>query len=247
MTRFKLSIIALSVIIIVTILFKLWLLIPVAALLFLIATFFGVYLIQWNYFIKSVNRIATHEKKVLLTFDDAPQDVHTEKVLDILKVKNVKAVFFLIGKNIEGREHIVRRMIQEGHTIGNHSYSHVNSFPLWNTKTVINDIEKADAKLKSLNIDTKLFRIPFGLSNPNIASAIKAKGLTSIGWSLRTFDTMSKSKENLVKKVLNNVKSGDIILMHEWGKFTADALPEIIDGIREKGLDFGILNSGSIS
>jgi peptidoglycan/xylan/chitin deacetylase (PgdA/CDA1 family) len=174
----------------------------------------------------------------LLTFDDGPQDVYTGKVLDILKEKDVKAVFFLIGKQVSNRQAIVKRIISEGHQIGNHSFSHVKSFPMWSTKSVVTDIDKADAALAELGIQTNLYRTPFGLSNPNIANAIAEKKLISVGWSLRSFDTLATSKSQLVNRILGKVNSGDIILLHEWGKYTVAALPEIIDGIRAKGLDF---------
>jgi len=145
---------------------------------------------------------------------------------------------FLIGKNISSREGIVKRIIAEGHQIGNHSFSHLKSFPTWSVTSVSVDIEKAKIALGALGINTKLYRTPFGLSNPGIANAVKIQQLISVGWSLRSFDTIAVSKDQLVNRVLGKVKSGDIILLHEWGKYTVAALPEIIDGIRAKGLDF---------
>jgi len=109
---------------------------------------------------------------------------------------------------------------------------------MWSTQKVKEDIAKAASILENITGQQNLrFRIPFGLSNPNIAKAIRQCSFQSIGWSLRTYDTMSKSKEQLVQTVLSKVKAGDIILLHDWGTYTVDALPEIIDGVRGKGLE----------
>jgi peptidoglycan/xylan/chitin deacetylase (PgdA/CDA1 family) len=238
MTKHRTVLLLSFALIIIAFFLKCWYLMFAIGITALLSTFFGVYYLRWNYFMPSVNRLSKTSGQVLLTFDDGPQDVYTEKVLDILKEKDVKAVFFLIGKQVSNRQAIVKRIISEGHQIGNHSFSHVKSFPMWSAKSVVTDIDKADAALAELGIQTNLYRTPFGLSNPNIANAIAEKKLISVGWSLRSFDTLATSKSQLVNRILGKVNSGDIILLHEWGKYTVAALPEIIDGIRAKGLDF---------
>lgn len=205
--------------------------------LWIIITVAGSYFILLNYFLTSKNKL-TSTSKVLLTFDDGPHPIYTPLVLNILKKYNIKAVFFLIGKNINGNEHIVKQIKEEGHFIGNHSFSHENTFPIWSTEKIKEDIMKCDEKLRSLNIETNLFRPPFGVTNPNIAKAIHQLNFQSIGWSLRTYDTTSTSKEQLIEKVKSKIKGGDIILMHENAPYTVESLEEIINVINEKNLTF---------
>lgn len=201
--------------------------------------FFGVYIFRLNYFFTAQHRINPAKNEVVLTFDDGPQSPHTENILTILKEKKVFALFFLIGKNAEMNSEMVRKIQQDGHTIGYHSYSHSKWFPTFSTKRVSKDIlQGAKAVVRIINSESRLFRPPFGLTNPNIARAIKNNNFVPIGWSLRSYDTMIDSKEKLVDRVLSRVKAGDIILLHDWGIHTAEALPEIIDGIRAKGLNF---------
>lgn len=208
--------------------------------LYVLLLFFAVLIPQLNFFVASLHRLPASGSSVVLTFDDGPMPGHTEKVLAVLAKKKAKACFFLIGKNMEQHPELVKQIIAGGHQVGHHSYSHVNIFPMWSTEKVKEDIAKAASILESITGQQNLrFRIPFGLSNPNIAKAIAQCNFQSIGWSLRTYDTMSKSKEQLVQTVLSKVKAGDIILLHDWGTYTVDALPEIIDGVRGKGLEFG--------
>lgn len=206
--------------------------------LYLLLLFLAVLIPQLNFFVESLHRIPASGNFVVLTFDDGPMPGHTEKVLAVLAEKKAKACFFLIGKNMEQHPELVKQIITEGHQVGHHSYSHVNTFPMWSTQKVKEDIAKAATILEDITRQQNLcFRIPFGLSNPNIAKAIQQCNFQSIGWSLRTYDTMSKSKEQLVQTILSKVKAGDIILLHDWGTYTVDALPEIIDGVRGKGLE----------
>jgi peptidoglycan/xylan/chitin deacetylase (PgdA/CDA1 family) len=197
----------------------------------------GSYFIQLNYFLTSKNKLSS-TSNILLTFDDGPHPIYTPLVLNILKKHNIKAVFFLIGKNINGNEDIVKQIKEEGHFIGNHSFSHENTFPIWSTEKIKEDIMKCDEKILSLNIETNLFRPPFGVTNPNIAKAIHQLNFQSIGWSLRTYDTSSTSKEQLIEKVKTKIKGGDIILMHENAPYTVESLEEIINVIDEKNLMF---------
>lgn len=210
--------------------------------LYLLLLFLAVLIPQLNFFVESLHRIPASGNFVVLTFDDGPMPGHTEKVLAVLAEKKAKACFFLIGKNMEQHPELVKQIIAEGHQVGHHSYSHVNTFPMWSTQKVKEDIAKAATILEDITGQQNLcFRIPFGLSNPNIAKAIQQCNFQSIGWSLRTYDTMSKSKEQLVHTVLSKAKAGDIILLHDWGTHTVEALPEIIDGIRVKGMDVSLL------
>lgn len=197
----------------------------------------GAYFIQLNFFINAKNKLVS-ENSVALTFDDGPHPIYTTAALAILKEKEVTATFFLIGKNIAGNEHIVRQIVAEGHTIGNHSFAHNNFSPLWSAEKIIDDLSKNQHLLQSFTNAPIPYRPPFGVTNPTIAKAIKELNIAAIGWSLRSYDTVAKSSEMLLKKVLGNIKSKDIILLHEAAPHTTTTLAVLIDGIKAKGYRF---------
>lgn len=219
------------------------LLIPV--LFFLSDLILGSIFIERNFYITSINFLPPHrERQLCLTFDDGIHPDLTPKVLDVLKEKNVKAVFFLIGKNIPGNEHIVKRMHQEGHQMGNHSYEHSAWFDLKSSKSMLLEIEQTNAIIESITGEKVLFfRPPYGVTNPNLAKAIRHSKLKSIGWRLRSMDTVAKSKEQLLNKLKLNTKARDIILLHDRCELTLSALTEYIDYCLDRGFKFVTLNA----
>lgn len=205
--------------------------------LFAIIQFCGAYFIGLNFHLPSINSINTSDKKVLLTFDDGPQ-ANTVRVLEILKKHNVKAVFFVIGKNIQGKESILKQMIAEGHQIGNHSFSHHNFIDLWSTKKVTEDFEACQQLIEQYQPNNKLFRPPYGVTNPNIAKAVKTLQLQSIGWNVRSYDTSIKDVEKIKQRVLSQLKPGAIILLHDRLDFMPELLETLIPAIKDKGYGF---------
>ena len=207
------------------------------SVLFSVFQFFGAYLIGLNFHVNSVNSLNSVDKKVMLTFDDGPCNT-TISVLEVLKKNQVKALFFLIGKNIKGNEPIVKQIVEQGHFIGNHSYSHHFWFDIWNTKKVVTDLAQCQELIECDQPDKKLFRPPYGVTNPNIARAIKKLGLTSIGWNIRSYDTSIKDIEKINKRILSQLKPGAIILLHDRLDFMPELLEKLIPAIKEKGYEF---------
>ena len=206
--------------------------------LFLIMQFCGAYFIGLNFHLDSVNSLDTKEKKVLLTFDDGPYNPNTTKVLEVLKKHNVKAVFFLIGKNIAGNDAIVKQIVSEGHQIGNHSFSHHKWIDVWPTKKVTEDFIACQDLIQEFQPASKLFRPPYGVTNPNIADAVEQLGLQSIGWNIRSYDTSLKDVEKIKQRVLSKLKPGAIILLHDRMDFMPELLESLIPAIKEKGYGF---------
>lgn len=200
---------------------------------------YGSYFIQSNFFVKSLCKGDTGKKQIAITFDDGPMKDFTPKVLDILKTEKVPAAFFLIGRNIQGNEELVKRMIAEGHVIGNHSFEHGFWFSLQSKSKMISDAEKCDTAIKEVTgLQPKLFRPPYGVTNPMVAQLIKQRNYHSIGWSVRTYDTNAKSAEGLLQKTLKNLCAGDVILFHDWGQHTIGMLSEFISQARKRGFEF---------
>lgn len=203
--------------------------------LHLVAVIYGSLTIQSNYFLTSINKCK--KKSISLTFDDGPDPDTTPKILDILAEKGVKATFFVIGKKAAARPDLVRRIISEGHIVGNHSYSHSYFLGFFSKSRLQADIEKANQILVDIiGKKTLYFRPPFGVTNPRYARVLKALGMTSIGWSLRSLDTKAKTKYQLIDRVLTNITRKDIVLLHDNQRVTLDALEDIIEHFKQKGL-----------
>ncbi|MXS71326.1 polysaccharide deacetylase family protein [Flavobacteriaceae bacterium W22] len=188
----------------------------------------GSFDIQLEYFVNSFIHKRTKIKEVALTFDDGPTEF-TPKFLDLLKENNVKATFFCIGKQIEKYPEIFQRIISEGHTIGNHTYSHSKNTGFLSTSKMIEEIEKCDeVMLKIGNVKTNLYRPPFGVTNPNIAKAIKKTKKNSIGWNVRSLDTVIMDEKKILRRVTKDLKKGSIVLLHDTSEKTYQVLVELL-------------------
>ncbi|RYD96648.1 MAG: polysaccharide deacetylase family protein [Sphingobacteriales bacterium] len=221
-----------------------WVLVTVFALLAILVQ--ACRKIQWNFFLTSTNRVPlslqqlrTNTKPVALTFDDGPHE-NTLKVLDILKAEGIPATFFVIGKEIAGKEHILQRIKAEGHLIGNHTYAHNAAFYGQSARLMAADIAQCNELIRqSTGVSPNIFRPPFGVTNPNLAKALRQLGLQSVGWTLRSMDTIAKDPQALLDKILKNVRSNNTILLHDRCDITVAILPGLITRLKEKGLTFG--------
>ncbi len=209
---------------------------PVAiAVMYVTMVFLGCVTLSMNFFIPVLCKATTTEKVVALTFDDGPNTYSTQ-ILDILKVNNTPAAFFCIGKNIAGNEAVLQRMDKEGHIIGNHSYTHDFWFDMLGWHKMLAELQQMGIAAKhATGRQPLLFRPPYGVMNPNLAKAIKEGGYTTIGWSIRSFDTKAKDKEKLLSHITGQLKPGAIILLHDSRQITAEILPELIKRIHDKG------------
>lgn len=206
--------------------------------IFLVIQSIGAYFIQFNFHLTSINSLATAEKKVLLTFDDGPHNPNTTEVLEILKKHDVKALFCVIGKNIKENEHILQQIVDEGHQLANHSYSHAFWFDVWSTKKVTDDLAACQQLINTYQVSPQLFRPPYGVTNPNIAKAIKTLKLQSIGWNIRSYDTSTNDIEKITQRILSQLKPGAIILLHDRLEYMPQLLEKLIPAIKEKGYAF---------
>ena len=194
----------------------------------------GAFAIELGYFVNSITHKRTKIKEVALTFDDGPTEF-TPKFLDLLQKHQVKATFFCIGKQIEKYPETFQRIIAEGHTIGNHTLSHSNSTGFLSTSKMIAEIENCDTIMKKIgNIETDLYRPPFGVTNPNIAKAIKRTHKTSIGWNVRSLDTIIDDEKKIYNRITKNLKKGSIILLHDTSEKTYRVLVDLLVFLEDK-------------
>ena len=204
-------------------------------LIFLSVLFFACINLSWNFFIPTICQAFTNEKVVALSFDDGPAGF-TENILDTLRQNEAPATFFCIGRNIAGKEQTLQRIKDEGHIIGNHSYSHAYGFDMWGAAKMTADMKNMNAAAqKAIGVEPLLFRPPYGVINPALASAIKRGKFTSIGWNIRSFDTRINDKQKLTSRIIGQLKPGSIILLHDSMEITASILPELINQIKREG------------
>lgn len=176
------------------------------------------------------------EKVVALTFDDGPSPYTTPGVLDSLKKHHARATFFLVGQMIHKREYLLRRMIGEGHVIGNHTWTH-SYHP---------DPEKALLEVKRTNklvydvtgFFPAVFRPPGGIMDSWTARIAKSQGLPSVIWTGSSADTATTNSSVVYRNVVAAAHPGAIILMHDVKPHTAEAVPAILATLQKRGYRF---------
>ena len=180
--------------------------------------------------------IKTEDKKLYLTFDDGPHSKATSFVLDTLKQYNAKATFFCIGKNVEENRDIFNRIIAEGHTVGNHTQNHLNGW-MTDDEAYLDNIKQA-----ALNIDSNLFRPPYGRISRFQIKLLHQLKFKIIMWDVLSgdFDT-TLSKEKCVNNVILQANFGSIIVFHDskkaWERLEY-ALPRVLEHFKDKGFEF---------
>lgn len=197
-------------------------------LVFLGVFYWGIFDIRLGYFVRTIcsnNSLKT--KYITLSFDDGPTTL-TPLFLDLLKKYQAKAIFFCIGKNIENYPEIVLRIKEEGHLIGNHTFSHNPRNCFISTQNFVNEIQKTDNALKQLGIETHLFRPPYGITNPHIAKAIILTKKKVIGWNIRSLDTIITDEDKLYHRIINRITDKNIILMHDTSEKTLRVLERLL-------------------
>jgi peptidoglycan/xylan/chitin deacetylase (PgdA/CDA1 family) len=193
------------------------------------------------------------ERSVLLTFDDGPHATNTPRVLDILQAHGVHAIFYMVGRNL-GTLHdgkplpganadIVRRMVAEGHAVGNHSYTHP-ILPKLDNAHLKREVEDTQRLIEALAPPgpsrTATMRPPFGARNDRVLAEIDSHRLRSVMWNVDSLDWADPIPESIVRRVVREVEKegGGIILMHDIHARTADALARIIVALKQRGYVF---------
>lgn len=193
-------------------------------------------------------------KIAYLTFDDGPSKVVTPQILEILKANDVQATFFVIGYMAERYPEVLRMTFDDGHTIGNHTYSHNYGYIYKRSANFLEDVERANVTLKSIlgqDFSTNVLRFPGGSFGPQkkaAINAVKKAGYNYFDWNSLNGDAegVDLSKARLLERFKETVKNkGElIILMHDTDmkQTTADALPDIIKYLKNSGYIFGVLD-----
>ncbi len=178
---------------------------------------------------------------IAVTFDDGPHPKKTPKILDLLAEYNIHATFFTVGQNIEYYAEAAKRILEEGHEIGNHTYSHPHMRNA-EINALKNEIKACEKVINNkLQKNTSLFRPPEGVVDNEILRLASDMGYDLILWSVDTRDWAGTSAEEICENVISHVRPGDIILMHDYtgaNCHTLEALKLIIPKLIEKGYQF---------
>jgi peptidoglycan/xylan/chitin deacetylase (PgdA/CDA1 family) len=204
--------------------------------------------IRSGVYVKALCRARTVRRVVSLTFDDGPDHDLTPKVLDILNAHGVKATFFITGKRAEAHPEIIRRIVAEGHLVGNHTYNHSNRFPWMKRKSMKEEIGRCDVVMENITgLRPILFRPPFGVSNHALKRALD-NSYAVVGWDVRSLDTVSQwPRKKVFERVRRHLRPGSVVLLHD-DRAGSDILLEMIlnhiehDGWQVERLDklFGL-------
>jgi peptidoglycan/xylan/chitin deacetylase (PgdA/CDA1 family) len=189
----------------------------------------GSIIISLNFHVYAFcNNPVETEKNIALTFDDGPTET-TILALDLLKKYQAKATFFCIGKNIEKHPDILKKIILDGHSIGNHSYSHSHYFDFYSKNRVIAELEKTNRIIEKVTgLKTKLFRPPYGVTNPSIRKALEITKHKVIGWNIRSLDGIIKNENYIYNRIKKRVSPGGIVLMHDNSLHTVHVLERLL-------------------
>ena len=208
------------------------------AIAYLSMLIFGVFNLSLKFFAPAIT--SGHGDTIYLTYDDGPHAEFTPILLDLLKSEDIRASFFVVGKNIADQHELMRKMVDENHYIGNHSYSHDRFFQLWRTEKVYEDLDKNRELISQFQHPSRrAFRPPIGIMNPNIAKAALKLRYPIIGWNNRTFDTTTSDVNTLWKRTRSNLNKGrTLILMHDNLPHSHELTKRIIDWGKKKGMNF---------
>jgi peptidoglycan/xylan/chitin deacetylase (PgdA/CDA1 family) len=197
----------------------------------------------------TLTRLPSDAKVVSITFDDGPNPTATPAILDVLKRERVAATFFVLGRHAERWPELVKRAADEGHQLANHGYWH-RKLHRRTPAYVREDLTRGTEQIeRAAGVRPRHFRAPHGFRSPWVTPIAASLGQRTVGWSLGVWDSARPGAEQIAQRALAGLDAGSILLLHDGDGYdaqgdrmqTAAALPAIIRGLRERGLDFATL------
>ena len=182
----------------------------------------------------NLHGVAAAGKRIALTFDDGPKP-DTTQLLDILKQKNVRATFFLVGKQVEAYPEIARRIDSEGHEIQNHTYGH-RALEFLSANEVERELFACAAAVRAATgKETTMVRPPGARNSTQVDEVVRRNGMRTVFWTVKCTEVEGTTQERMLKHVVSSCKPGAILMMHNADRITLRALPAVIDALRDKG------------
>ena len=193
---------------------------------------------------KAIRSFSASEASVFLTFDDGPDPVATPIVLDLLRAAKCRATFFLIAEKAKKSPGLVQRIIDDGHTIGNHSLDHRYEVFFQRSQSMLAWVDASTAALEGLTKTPLVgFRPPAGIVNPKLVSALKFRHIPLVLWNTRFFDTTFDWTPAKAENAAKKLKPGSIVLLHDsaevsWIKNGSKSLKIFLETAKDRGLHF---------
>ncbi len=185
------------------------------------------------------NSVHTDQMVLAMTFDDGPHPVNTPKLLDLLKERNIKATFFLVGERVKMHPEIVRRILAEGHEVANHTWTHPSLVSISDEKIRSEFQRTADAIWEAAQYRPHLMRPPFGATNKRIEQFVFNEfGYSSITWSVDPNDWRRPGVQVVANRLIAGAHKGAIMLSHDIHAPTIEAMPQVFDTLLAKGYKF---------
>ncbi len=185
-----------------------------------------------------IYRVKTDEKKIAISFDCAWGTDYTDKLLEIMQSENVKCTFFAVEFWTKKNSDYIKKISDFGHEIGTHSATHPYMSKM-NEKTIIKELSSSTKAIEDITgKKVELFRAPYGDYNDNLIKTARELNLFTIQWDVDSLDWKNLSANEIAKRVITKVNNGSIVLFHNQGLHTAEALPIIISELKERGYEF---------
>jgi peptidoglycan-N-acetylglucosamine deacetylase len=197
----------------------------------------GVYYPNSYVFGRPISRVTGKGRVVALTFDDGPNPDATPRILDALAARNVKATFFVLGRHADRWPELVKRVADEGHTLGNHGWHH-RKLHVRGPGYVRQDLTLGTESIeRASGVRPAIFRAPHGFRNPWVTPIAASLGQRTIGWSRGVWDSAKPGVDAIVRRTVDGARPGSIMLLHDGDGYdidgdrrqTADAMPRILD------------------
>jgi peptidoglycan/xylan/chitin deacetylase (PgdA/CDA1 family) len=210
-----------------------WILLVAALIVYLLIVFGGVVNVKWQFFMPIICRLPNPDNSIFLSFDDGPHE-NTAEILNLLRKHKAKGNFFCTGRHLDENPQLAQQLVEEGHFMGNHSYSHTAFFPTKPTNSIVEELQHTNEAIEKYTGEPcRFFRPPFGVTNPHIAKAVETLNMTCIGWSIRSYDTRDREGSRALNNIKRNLKSGDIVLLHDHSPQIRSVLEELLCFLKE--------------
>ncbi|MBE0584916.1 MAG: polysaccharide deacetylase family protein [Desulfofustis sp.] len=180
---------------------------------------------------------------VCLSFDDGPDPVSTPALLTLLRQHRIRAIFFVTGERAKRHPRLIEAMLADGHSIGNHSYSHDNFIMFRSSARLVEEIESTQRVLGAHGLRPRLFRPPVGILTPRYSKALRQTGLIAVTFSRRAGDRGNRNIRGLAERILRRLQPGDIVLLHDTAprrsgdlQLWLNEMEQLISGIGQRHL-----------
>ncbi|MFP4480475.1 MAG: polysaccharide deacetylase family protein [Desulfohalobiaceae bacterium] len=191
-----------------------------------------------------IRRGERNSKQVALTFDDGPHPYTTPSLLQLLAQHRIHATFFVLGHNAQTHPELIQAILEAGHDLGNHTYSHDPLIMLKAAKRLAQEIDAAQSEIASHGVQPLAFRPPAGIVNPKLGPLLQARGMLCVHYSCKAYDLGNRRIQGLAGRILNKVQAGDIVLLHDIAPQSSHfrheqwlaEIEELLQGLSQKGL-----------